>query len=235
MQHSEIQQDLVKRRGLWLGLRSEGAAMVQHHEARIRRVLDYIFDNPAGDHSLDKLADVAAMSRFHWHRVFHAMTGETCAHASRRIRLHRAACWLVQSERHTDEVARDAGYSSVQSFTRAFSDAYGVPPARFRSNGRLGPPPVTTKEGSIVMYDVSIETHPERRLLALAHKGSYMNIGKAFEALAVVVTARGRWADVQGSVGVYYDDPAATPRLNCAPMPVWPLVWMPPLRMGWTR
>nr|MCU0854535.1 AraC family transcriptional regulator [Paracoccaceae bacterium] len=49
------------------------------YEDRLLRVLDHIAENPAGDLSLDALADVAAMSRFHWHRVFHAMTGETAA------------------------------------------------------------------------------------------------------------------------------------------------------------
>ena len=48
-------------------------------ENRMIRVLDHIHDNPAGDLSLDALADVAAMSRFHWHRVFRAITGETAA------------------------------------------------------------------------------------------------------------------------------------------------------------
>ena len=46
------------------------------YEKRLLRVISYIHDNPAGDLSLDTLADVAAMSRFHWHRVFSAMMGE---------------------------------------------------------------------------------------------------------------------------------------------------------------
>ncbi|WP_306735035.1 hypothetical protein [Marimonas arenosa] len=62
------------------------------------RVLEYIHTNPAGDLPLDALADVAAMSRIHCRRVFHAMTGETCAEAVRRSRLSRPACWLVQSD-----------------------------------------------------------------------------------------------------------------------------------------
>jgi AraC family transcriptional regulator len=60
--------------------------MSQSYEKRMLRVLQYIHDNPAGDMSLDRLADEAAMSRFHWHRVFRAMTGETCAQAVRRVR-----------------------------------------------------------------------------------------------------------------------------------------------------
>ena len=54
------------------------------YEDRLRRVIDYIYDHAGEDLSLDTLADVAAMSRFHWHRVFRAMTGETCAKAVRR-------------------------------------------------------------------------------------------------------------------------------------------------------
>ncbi len=181
--------------------------MGQTYEARIRRVMDYIFDNPAGDHSLDTLADVAAMSRFHWHRVFHAMTGETCAQVSRRVRLHRAACFLVQSDRSVARIARDCGYGSQQSFTRAFGEAYGQTPAAFRSIGQLTPAYVPTKEGNQIMYDVTVETHPDRRLLALPHKGPYTEIGKPFEALVAIISARGRWPDVCGSVGVYYDDP----------------------------
>lgn len=35
------------------------------YEDRIRRVLQHIHDHPDGDLSLDALAEVAAMSRFH--------------------------------------------------------------------------------------------------------------------------------------------------------------------------
>ena len=76
--------------------------MAASYEDRMLRVVAYIHDNPAGDLSLDALADVAAMSRFHWHRVFHAMTGETCAQAVRRVRLHRASVMLVQGAQPMD-------------------------------------------------------------------------------------------------------------------------------------
>lgn len=58
---------------------------------RILRVLDHIYANAGDDLSLDNLADVAALSRFHFHRMFHAVTGETVAGAVRRIRMNRAA------------------------------------------------------------------------------------------------------------------------------------------------
>jgi AraC family transcriptional regulator len=95
--------------------------MQNSYEDRILRVLSYIHDNPAGDLSLDTLADVAAMSRFHWHRVYRAMTGETCAQAVRRVRLHRGSIWLVQSDRTIDQIATDCGYPNSASFSRAFA------------------------------------------------------------------------------------------------------------------
>ena len=52
-----------------------GTGVMISYEARLIRVLDYIHDHPAGDLSLDNLADIAAMSRFHWHRTYHAMAG----------------------------------------------------------------------------------------------------------------------------------------------------------------
>lgn len=45
--------------------------MSQSYELRVLGVLRYIYKNPAGDLSLDALADVASMSRIHCHRVFH--------------------------------------------------------------------------------------------------------------------------------------------------------------------
>ncbi len=181
------------------------------YEKRMLRVLEHIHSHPDGDLSLDRLADVAAMSRFHWHRVFHAMTGETCAQAVRRIRLHRAACWLVRTDWPVERIAARVGYPSVQSFGRAFRQAYGMPPARFRDSGAIGAPQLQSNQGEFPMYDVTIETEPPRELAVLAHQGPYHEIGKAFEKLSAIAAARGLWPHVTTIVGVYLDDPGAVP------------------------
>lgn len=175
------------------------------------RVLEHIHANPAGDLSLDALADVAAMSRFHWHRVFYNMTGETCAQAVRRIRMNRAACWLRQSDQPVEEIARQVGYPSVQSFGRAFRAAYGLPPAQFRDAGRVEAPQLRIRDTPHPVYEFAIETAPPRRLAAIPHKGPYLAIGGAFEKLGAIVAARGLWPDVTAMVGVYPDDPDVTP------------------------
>ena len=181
------------------------------YEDRMLRVLAHIHDNPAGDLSLDALADIAAMSRFHWHRVFRAMTGETCAQAVRRVRLHRAASLLVESDLPVAEVARTVGLHNVQSFTRIFKTAYGLTPAAFRDRGATPAPLHSPASGDHRMYPIDIETHPARRLAAMPHHGAYTAIGKAFESLGQILSARNLWSQTRDLVGVYHDDPEAVP------------------------
>ena len=185
--------------------------MTGAYEKRLVRVIDHIYANPAGDLSLDALADVAAMSRFHWHRVFHAMTGETAADAVRRIRMHRAACWLVQENWPVAEIARRAGYPNTQSFARTFAALHGQSPTAFRQRGLMLAPPNLMTKGNPAMYDVTIRREPARRLAALRHHGPYMEISRTFEKLGAIVAARGLMAQAQGLLGVYFDDPAAVP------------------------
>ena len=87
------------------------------------------------------------MSRFHWHRVFHAMTGETCAQAVRRMRLHRAAGQLVREEGPVDQIARDCGYPNPRSFAQAFRASYGMSPVEFRRSGHFSAPALLQQKG----------------------------------------------------------------------------------------
>lgn len=185
--------------------------MTANYEQRLHRVLDHIHDNPAGDLSLDVLADVAAMSRFHWHRVFRAMTGQTAAQAVRWVRLHKASVLLVQGTTPVARIARSVGYPNVASFARAFADTFGMTPAAFRNRGELRPFPPTLIPEDMKMHPIEIRNEPVRRLAGMPHKGAYHEIGHAFEKLSATMASRGLFAHAGKMVGVYYDDPAAVP------------------------
>lgn len=185
--------------------------MPTNYEDRLRRVIDYIYDHAGEDLSLDTLADVAAMSRFHWHRVFRAMTGETCAQAVRRVRLQRAGFMLVNSTMSIEDVAKACGLGKRAAFTRAFTEAYGIPPGRFRERRRLSPPLPATSSQENTMYDVTIEDGSTLRVAALQHKGDYTRIAQAFEQFSAIMTGQNLWPHVRGMIGIYYDDPSTTP------------------------
>lgn len=181
------------------------------YEGRILRVLNYIHDNPGGDLSLDQLADVAAMSRFHWHRVFRALTGETCAQTVRRMRLHRAATALVQSRARVDEIAASVGYPNPVSFARAFAEAYGQNPSAFRRANRLLPPLPPFRTGDYPMLPVEIRTEPARRLVGIPHQGAYSAIGRSFESFSALCQTRNLWPQIAETVAVYVDSPDTVP------------------------
>lgn len=185
--------------------------MANDYEKRLMRVWDYIHDHPAGDLSLDALADVAALSRFHFHRVFHAMTGQTVAQAVRRLRLYRASVMLVREQSPVAAIARRVGYDNQNAFARAFADAFGLTPSAFRRRGEVRPPFPNFRTGEPMMFPVEIRQEPARHLAALPHRGPYNEISRAYDKLGAVLGARGLWPKVAGMVASYYDDPAAVP------------------------
>ena len=193
------------------GRKSEGATMGTALERRLTRVVDHIHDNPTADLSLDALADVAALSRFHFHRIWRAIYGETLAQTVRRMRLHRAAVALVHGTAPMARIARDVGYPNLSSFARAFTDAYGTPPSAFRARGELRPFPPQSRSGDPLMLDVEIRTEAARHLAAVPHLGPYPEINRAFERLYATLSARQLLFKAGQMVAVYYDDTQSTP------------------------
>lgn len=177
------------------------------YERRLLRVSAHIYEHLDEDMDLDRLAQIACLSAHHWHRVYRAVHNETLAATVRRLRLHRAAGDLAHSDRPVREIAARWGYPNLQSFTRAFAAAYGMPPARYRRQGsHRAFAPENSKE-SLRMFDIAIRAVPEQTLLAIPHSGSYMGIGKAFEALYGVLIARNLLAPDMRMIGVFLDDP----------------------------
>jgi len=61
-------------------------------------------------------------------------------------------------------------------------------------------------------YHATIRETPALRVAALAHSGDYINIGSTFERLMAMAGGQGLLGPWTRSFGVYYDDPASTPR-----------------------
>lgn len=189
---------------------------------RLERVFRWLAEHLDDTLDLSRLAEVAAMSPYHFHRTYHAMHGETAAETVRRLRLHRAAVELITGELPVPRVARRAGYGSQEAFTRAFKVAYGVPPARYRASfvpsPTVGPSKRTSPIGAedamdtTITYQATIRETPALRVAALAHHGEYMNIGGTFERLMAMAGGQGLLGPWTRSFGIYYDDPASTPR-----------------------
>jgi AraC family transcriptional regulator len=181
------------------------------YEERLSRVTAYIYDHLDDDIDLLKLAEVACLSPYHWHRIYHAMYGETIAATVKRLRLHRAAGYLAQTTMTIEEIAARSGYSNLQSFTRAFGEVYGMPPAQYRRAGSHTQFQTQLPTRAPVMHDLTITTVRGMQAIAIEQFGSYMQIGKAFDTLYGWLATRNLIGADMRSIGLYYDDPTAVP------------------------
>ena len=100
---------------------------------RLRELLDAVLDD--GHRSLDEMAGGAFASPYHFTRQLSRDAGEPPVAMRRRVMLERAA-WQLRHGRSVTESAFDAGYESVEGFSRAFARAYGHLPSEATGSDR---------------------------------------------------------------------------------------------------
>lgn len=99
----------------------------------ISKVLEYIQLNLSGELSLEKIAEIANYSPFHFHRVFTEFVGETPKQYIIRLRLERIAHYLkVFPSLSISELADKSGLSSLSTFSRAFKNYFGMSAEAYR-------------------------------------------------------------------------------------------------------
>jgi AraC family transcriptional regulator len=98
-----------------------------------QKALWYIESHLADPLTLDEIANIAGVSRFHLVRAFAAATGVSVMRYVRARRLSKAARALAAGAPDILSLALDADYSSHEAFTRAFRDHFGTTPEAVRA------------------------------------------------------------------------------------------------------
>lgn len=190
---------------------STNSELWARYAPRMRRVIEHVYDHLDAPLDLNALADIAHLSPHHWHRVYHAMHGETMAQTVKRLRLHRAAGHLAHTPRPIAQIARDAGYPTLASFNRTFKAVYGLPPARYRASGQHRQFATPYTADASPGFDVAVREMPASPLLGVEHRGSFMAIGRAFDLLYARIASSGLGRPGMRMLALYFDDPAVTP------------------------
>lgn len=204
----------------------------------VQRAIEQIVSNLDRALDLETLAADAALSPFHFHRIFRGMVGETPLELTRRLRLERAAWTLATDGRPVTEVAFDAGYDTHEAFTRAFRAVYDTSPSGFRRRARPsdgaacaaplrievaakcgvhfdargGTPVFIPCDSGGAVMDVVVKEMPALRVATVRHIGPYNQISQAFQRVGALAGPAGLLAHAEmAMLGIYYDDPETTP------------------------
>ena len=194
-QLSKIDQD--NPHGLCQDNRAHGleASLVLENttiDARIGRVCEFIGQNLDAQLTLESLSRVAALSKYHFHRVFLSQTGLNLAKFIQLARLRRASFRLAfEPGIKVIEIALEAGFESPEAFSRAFKRTFGQTPSHFRTAPQW--PQWHTKyqfnlppKGHKTMQ-VNIIDFPETKVALLEHRGSH---DRVFETVAKFISWR---------------------------------------------
>ena len=115
-------------------LRKPGPTADRHGEL-VARALAYAETHLDEPLTADTLADRAAMSRHHFHRVFRAYIGCSVANYVTALRIRRACALLVSSEQPIAEIALSVGYESSQALAKAMRRDLDTTPTAIRQGG----------------------------------------------------------------------------------------------------
>lgn len=192
--------------------------------SRINDVLAYIHQDITLDLPAKNLADIAAYSEQHFHRVFKQIVGEPVHAYIRRARLEFAANQLMfDTKASVLEIATKSGFSSVSSFSRAFKSIFFMSPGQWRqSESEKKDKPYLKDEEIAAAYrrldkknipSAEIVKLPDRHVAYVRHTGYGRSIRSAWQILKAWAELEQR--DFSQQFGLHQSNPAVVELAKC--------------------
>ncbi|GAA1252987.1 AraC family transcriptional regulator [Kitasatospora nipponensis] len=148
---------------------------------RLNQALDHLETRLDQEIDVAEVARIAAVSEYHFRRLFSALAGMPLPVYVRRRRMTLAGAEVLAGERTLLDVAVRYGYGSGEAFARAFRSVHGIGPGEARRTGAVltAQPRMSFRvvvEGRTAMRYRIVEKGPFRFLgrrarLPLVHEG----------------------------------------------------------------
>lgn len=179
---------------------------------RINKVVAYINNHLDETLDLKTLANEAALSDFHFHRIFKALKGEAIGGYITRLRLEATARLLRYTALTIEEIAFNIGYETPASLSKAFKKQYGISPTEYRTNKDTYIMKKEIINPDLALTPPKIVTLEPKNLIYVALTGAYgsLDYGKAYEQLWAVIKAQKLFTKGIESICISYDDPKIT-------------------------
>jgi len=133
---------------------------------RLERVLSVMRSHPEQTHTTRSLANIAAVSPYHFNRIFRRATGLPPAQYLCALRIEAAKRLLLTTSLHVTDICFDVGYSSLGTFVTRFTQLVGLSPRALRQAAENFRPDHMRRVGELIQDRRSREGFPP---VLLAH------------------------------------------------------------------
>jgi len=197
------------------------------YRKQIELVLEYIEKNIGSDLSLQILSEIAGFSPYHFHRIFHSVTGKNLHQYVLERRLNNCAIRLLYEDCDITEIALDYGFSSSSAFARSFKKHFGFTPTRYKkSKERKYPVPFAEVPLKLILFNPEMENKfteivlPDLMTVCIGVTGiseAWENpeINRAYEQIFVWLKENKRYTPNTKICGVIVDYPEVQDFSRC--------------------
>ena len=189
----------------------------EYHKA-VNQTIDYINDNLGETIDLKKIAKIANISEFHFHRIFKAYIGETIGAYISRLRLENAAQKLQTTNFTLTKIAERTGYQSQYSLSKAFKNHFGVPPSAFKNIQTYFLSQISKTERKPLELHPNIVISEKMNLVyirIIAKFGSEHDYRTAWKKLWQYANQKNIISENSEFIGLSFDDPNITNHEKC--------------------
>jgi AraC family transcriptional regulator len=189
--------------------------------SRFRKVLEYIDSHLDDDLSVERLSNVAAFSKYHFHRQFSELFGISVYKYVQLNRLKRASYQLAfRNHMQIVDISLVSGYENHESFSRAFKKSIGQTPSEFRERPQWNPWHSTYQPLSDLRIEhMKAENQPanvkliafkDTKVAALEHRGDPNLIGNSIRKFIEWRKQNNLPPQVSATFNILYDNPSET-------------------------
>jgi AraC family transcriptional regulator len=176
---------------------------------RINCVTDYIRTHLDEDIDIERLAETAHFSRWHFQRIMTAFLGEPIWTYIMRCRVTAAAGLLRNTTLPVGEIAGKVGYDAPSSLTKAFRLFHNISPAAYRNNKNLTLMQTVKISKQMALKAPKIITLAPKNTIYLELRGAYagLDFGGAYQKLWNYVKIHKVFGKGIEHICLYYTDP----------------------------
>jgi AraC family transcriptional regulator len=195
------------------------------YRSRFRKVLEYIDLHLDDDLTIDLLSNVAAFSKYHFHRQFSEFLGISVYKYVQLTRLKRASYQLAFRDwMPIVDISLASGYENHESFSRAFKKSIGQTPSEFREHPQWNSwhliyQPLSDVRSEHMKPDnqldnVNIILFKETKVAVLEHRGDPNLIGDSVRKFIEWRKQNNLSPQVSDTFNILYDNPSETSSEN---------------------